>query len=179
MLLSLVGLGIVFAQRGGGGSDAAGGALGLGMVCFCYLFAFLVLGLPQIIGIWKAFEKAGEPGWASLIPIYNMMVMAKIGGRPEVHGLLVLIPCIGWIFGIMILMDFAKAYGKDPIYGLGLAFLGIIFWPMLGFGSAQYVGVGGGREDVTRPRRRGRDDEDDYEDEPRPRRRRVEDEDED
>lgn len=93
-----------------------------------------------IVGMWKAFEKAGKPGWAAIVPIYNLWVMAEIGGKEGWFGLLVLIPFIGLIFAIIILIGVAKAFGKGTGFALGLIFLGFIFWPILGYGDARYLG---------------------------------------
>jgi hypothetical protein len=135
----------------------------------------LLTYIPLVLGAWKAFEKAGEPGWTSIIPVYNGMVMARIAGREEMDGLLACIPCVGIYWGVMIIIDFARAFGKDAGYAMGLIFLAPIFWPMLGFGDARYRL---GRRSLPRSRRRDDYDEGE-EDEPRPRRRpRYEDEDE-
>jgi hypothetical protein len=141
------------------------------LVC-CSPVVFLFVALPTFIGMGKAFNKAGEPGWASLIPVYNVMVLSKIAGRGEAYGLLTLIPVAGIVFLVIILIDFCDKFGHGPGFAIGLVLLGPIFWPILGLGSSRYEGVG--------PRRRVYVDEygDEYEDEPRPRRRRYDDDDE-
>ena len=92
----------------------------------------------MIVAWWKIFSKAGQPGWAAIIPIYNCIVWCKIVGRPAWWVLLLLI-CFP-IFLIILSIDLAKSFGKGAGFGLGIAFLGIIFLPILGFGSAQYQG---------------------------------------
>lgn len=94
-----------------------------------------------IAGVWKAFVKAGEPGWAAIVPIYNGITLAKIAGRDWWWGLLFFIPCVGIVVAVMVMMDIAKAFGKSSGFGIGLALLGPVFWPMLGFGDAQYSGT--------------------------------------
>jgi hypothetical protein len=94
-----------------------------------------------LVSMWRVFEKAGKPGWAAIVPIYNMMVMAEIGGRESWFGLLCLIPFVGIIFSIMIIAGVATAFGKGIGFVLGLIFLGFVFWPILGLGDAQYGGV--------------------------------------
>ena len=108
--------------------------LGLGAALFVMLGIMAVL----IIGLWKGFTKAGKPGWAAFVPIYNMMVMAEMSGKPNWWGLLCLIPFVGWIFGIIITHGVAKNFGQ----GIGMTILMIfgIGWLILGFGSAQYQG---------------------------------------
>ena len=101
----------------------------------------LLIGLLMIVALWKVFTKAGQPGWASIIPIYNLYVWCKIVGRPWWWILLMLIPFVNFIIAIILCIDMAKSFGKGAGFGIGLAFLGIIFLPILGFGSAQYQGA--------------------------------------
>ena len=115
----------------GGGVIAAllGGAFGLvGLVVFAIVVA----------GMWKVFEKAGEPGWASLIPVYNVWVLVKISGKEPWWFVLFLIPCANFVAAVVVCMAIARRFGKDPAYGIGLALLPFVFFPMLGFGAAQY-----------------------------------------
>jgi len=98
----------------------------------------LLIALFLIVAMWKVFTKAGQPGWASIIPIYNLYVWCKIVGRPWWWILLMLIPFVNFIIAIILCIDMAKSFGKGAGFGVGLALLGIIFLPILGFGSAQY-----------------------------------------
>ncbi|PYK09313.1 MAG: signal peptidase I [Verrucomicrobia bacterium] len=100
----------------------------------------LLIALLLIVAMWKVFTKAGQPGWASIIPIYNLYIWCKIVGRPGWWILLMLIPFVNIIVGIILCIDMARSFGKGAGFGIGLALLGIIFWPILGFGSAQYQG---------------------------------------
>jgi hypothetical protein len=104
------------------------------------LIAELLIALFVIVAMWKVFTKAGRPGWAAIIPIYNMYVWCKIVGRPGWWVILMLIPLVNIIVGIMVCIDMAKSFGKGVGFGIGIALLGIIFLPILGFGSAQYQG---------------------------------------
>jgi hypothetical protein len=99
-----------------------------------------VFGLVVLIALWKVFTKAGKPGWAVLIPIYNLYVLLEIVGRPGWWLLMFLIPVINVIFLVMLYFDLAKSFGKGSGFALGLIFLGPIFILILGFGSAQYIG---------------------------------------
>ena len=101
----------------------------------------LLIALLMIVAMWKVFTKAGQPGWASIIPIYNLYIWCKIVGRPWWWILLMLIPFVNFIILIILCIDTAKSFGKGVGFGIGLALLGIIFWPILGFGSAQYQGA--------------------------------------
>jgi hypothetical protein len=100
----------------------------------------LLIALLLIVAMWKVFTKAGQPGWASIIPIYNLYIWCKIVGRPWWWIILMLIPLVNFIICIILCIDLAKSFGKGVGFGLGLALLGIIFFPILGFGSAQYQG---------------------------------------
>ena len=104
----------------------------------------LLIALLIIVAMWKVFTKAGQPGWASIIPIYNLYIWCKIVGRPWWWILLMLIPFVNFIVCIILCIDLAKSFGKGVGFGIGLALLGIIFFPILGFGSAQYQGPAAG-----------------------------------
>jgi hypothetical protein len=108
----------------------------LSLFILCEL-AILVL---IIAGFWKVFTKAGHPGWAAIIPIYNVYILLQIAGRPGWWLLLFLIPLVNVVIAILVAIDVAKAFGKGVGFGLGLAFLGFIFYPILGFGSDTYTG---------------------------------------
>lgn len=114
-----------------GGGGLIGGVLGL---------VWLVFVVVILVSFWKVFTKAGQPGWACIIPIYNAIVLLKIAGKPVWWFLLLLIPGVNLVVGILACMAIAKNFGKGAGFGLGLFFLGIIFFPILGFGDAQYVG---------------------------------------
>src|SRR5437588_11973546 len=101
----------------------------------------LLVAVLLIVALWKIFIKAGQPGWACLIPIYNIYILCKIVGRPGWWVILMLIPFVNFIIGIILCIDLAKSFGHGVGFGLGLAFLGIIFFPILGFGSSQYQGL--------------------------------------
>lgn len=100
--------------------------------------AFIVL---MIAAMWKMFSKAGQPGWASIIPIFNTYIMCKIAGRPGWWLILLFIPFVNLIIWIILCIDLAKAFGKGAGFGIGLLLLPFIFFPILGFGSAQYQGA--------------------------------------
>lgn len=100
----------------------------------------LAICIVIIAGFWQTFVKAGKPGWASIIPIYNVIVMLEIAGKPIWWLLLLLIPIINLVISIIVAIDIAKAFGKGTGFGLGLAFFPFIFYPILGFGDARYIG---------------------------------------
>lgn len=100
----------------------------------------LVVGLISLIAMWKVFTKAGKPGWAVLIPIYNFYVLLQIVGRPGWWLIMFLIPGVNVIFLFIVAFDLAKAFGKGAGFALGLIFLNLIFILILGFGDAEYEG---------------------------------------
>ena len=103
-----------------------------------FIICWLAIVIFQIAGMWKVFTKAGQPGWACIIPIYNIYIMTKIGGKPGIWTLLcILIP---FVFTIWLYNMISKSFGKDEGFTVGLVLLGVIFWPILGFGSAKYLG---------------------------------------
>ena len=108
-----------------------------GPLFWIFYLAFTILILAAL---WKIFTKAGQPGWACIIPIYNLYVWCKIVGRPWWWILLMLIPFVNFIIAIILLIDLAKSFGKGVGFGIGLLLLPFIFFPILGFGSAQYQG---------------------------------------
>lgn len=108
---------------------------GIGVLLF-----FLALSLLIIISQWKIYEKAGQPGWASIIPIYNIIVLLEIIRKPWWWLLMLLIPIVNIVFAIMMINELSKAFGKDAGFTVGLLFLGIIFYPIMAFDkSIQYI----------------------------------------
>lgn len=92
---------------------------------------------------WKIYTKAGKPGWACLIPIYGTIVMLEIIGKPWWWIFLMFIPIVNIVIAIMTIHGLSKSFGKDVGFTLGLIFLGIIFYPILAFGDAKYIGPDG------------------------------------
>lgn len=113
------------------------------------VFGFISIGLAvlTIAGAWAAFVKAGKPGWACIIPIYNLIVILEIAGKPIWSILLYFVPFVNFIFSIIVFLDFAKAFGKGAGFGLGIIFLPFVFFPILGFGNARFVGAAKGSSD--------------------------------
>lgn len=109
-----------------------------------YAFIISIISLIIIIAMWKIFTKAGKPGWAAIIPIYNAVVLFQISGLSPWLLLIGLIPGLGQmalgIIGIIATFRLATAFGKGVGYGFGLLFLPIIFYPILAFGDAKYIG---------------------------------------
>ncbi|MBE2248499.1 MAG: signal peptidase I [Myxococcus sp.] len=119
----------------GNGGGAAGAIAGL----ITLVIQLAVFGVV-IAGMWKVFVKAGQPGWAAIVPLYNTYVLTQIVGRPILWFILLLVPCANIVAAFLIMQDLAKSFGKSSGYGVGLFLLSPVFLPMLGFSDAQYSG---------------------------------------
>ena len=101
----------------------------------------VALVVVVVAGLWKMFEKAGQPGWAAVIPIYNIYILLKVAGRPGWWLILLFIPFVNIVINIVVAIDIAKAFGQSAVFGFFLNFLfGGIGFVILGFGNYQYVG---------------------------------------
>jgi len=104
------------------------------VVWVCWLVAIVF----YIWVMWRIFEKAGRPGWAAIIPIYNSIVKLQIAGKPVWWFFLYLIPLVNIVIAIIVTVAFARVFGKGGWFAVGLIFLSFIFYPILAFGDAQY-----------------------------------------
>jgi hypothetical protein len=112
---------------------------GLGVGVLIVYFALIIF---MVVVMWKIFTKAGKPGWAAIIPIYNIVVLVEIVGKPVWWVILMLVPCANIVMMILLNLELAKSFGKSTGFGVGLILLPFIFLPMLAFGDAEYQGVG-------------------------------------
>ena len=120
------------------GSDNSGANAAAAIGGMTVVLITLVITLILVAAMWKIFVKAGKPGWAAIIPIYNIVVLLEIAGRPLWWFVLLIIPGVNFIAGFIVLMDVARKFGKGIGYVLGLIFLAPIFYPMLAWGDATY-----------------------------------------
>jgi hypothetical protein len=109
------------------------------MLFFVILIELAIIGFYVYVG-WKLFEKAGQPGWACIIPIYSTIVTLRIVGKPWWWLLLFFIPGVNIVFLIWMLNMLSKSFGKDEGFTVGLVLLGFIFYPILALGDARYLG---------------------------------------
>ncbi|MEY3238169.1 MAG: hypothetical protein RI883_2270 [Bacteroidota bacterium] len=109
------------------------------LILGAYFIFVLALVIFMIISMWKIYSKAGKPGWASIVPIYNYVVLLEIIKKPIWWIILMLIPIVNFIVIIIIMIELAKAYGKEGGFAAGLILLPIVFFPILAFGDAKYV----------------------------------------
>ena len=100
----------------------------------------LVLGLLMLISIWKIFKKAGKHGWASIVPIYNFIVLIEVAGLPLWYFILFLIPFVNIYAYFKIHIEIAHKFGKGTGFGVLSVFFPIICLPMLAFGKCKYEG---------------------------------------
>lgn len=122
---------VALAQRGDDGGSPLVSLIGL------------IIAVIVIAAEWKVYTKAGKPGWAVLIPIYNVIVLLQIIGKPWWWLLLMFVPFVNFIVMIMAIHSLSKSFGHGIGFTLGLIFLSPIFLLILGFGSSRYVGPSG------------------------------------
>lgn len=122
----------MFQDNSAPSNGAAGAAFGV--IGIVYLAVIVLV----VAAMWKIFVKAGKPGWAAIIPIYNLIVLLEIAGRPLWWFLLMLIPLVNLIMFIIVAVDVARKFGKGVGFAIGMVILPFIFYPMLAWGDAQY-----------------------------------------
>jgi hypothetical protein len=129
-----------------GNNEAA--ALGLIMAMIAGFGMILLAGyVVVLIGMWKVFAKAGQPGWAVLIPFYNIIVLLRVAGLPWYWVFAVFLPIIPilgvlayMVLAVMCLHRISTRFGQGVGFTIGLTLLSPIFFLILGFGSSKYVG---------------------------------------
>jgi hypothetical protein len=108
---------------------------------FIIAIAIAVVGL---VAMWKVFTKAGKPGWAVLVPVYNLIVMLEIAGKPLWWIILFFVPVANVVVAFLTYLGVAHRFGKGTGFGIGLVLLPLIFFPILAFGDARYLGAEAG-----------------------------------
>ena len=93
--------------------------------------------LLMLVSSWKVFEKAGQPGWFALIPIFNLIVILQIAEKPIWWIILFFIPIVNIVASLMLHIAFANRFGHGAGFGIGLTLLPIVFWPILAFDSSR------------------------------------------
>lgn len=105
------------------------------IILIAFVIAFLIFVMA---GFWKVFQKAGYAGWECIVPIYNYYIMTKIADKPGWWTILMCIPYLNIIAFIVVSIGISENFNKGAGFGVGLALLSFIFWPILGFGDAEY-----------------------------------------
>ncbi|WP_207798883.1 DUF5684 domain-containing protein [Taibaiella soli] len=114
----------------------------IALIVLAVLF-YLSLTILMIVSQWKIYQKAGFEGWECIIPFYNLYILTKIIGKPSWWMLLIFIPIANIVFIVWMVNLLSKSFGKSEGFTVGLIFLGFVFYPILAFGDATYIGPGG------------------------------------
>jgi len=137
----------ILAQASGGYNWAAAASVWIRVAFLAAVCAVVVGFFFALPGIWKVFTKAGQPGWAILIPIYNLIVLLRIAGLPwywVFTPLVAIIPILGWVaypvWVVWVHQRISTRFGQGVGFTIGLTLLSPIFWLILGFGDSKYVG---------------------------------------
>ena len=118
--------------------DAVASSVAKGLGIFGIIM--FIFGVFLIIGMWKLYKKAGKPGWASIVPVYNIIVLIEIAGLPMWYLALFLVPLVNIYAMFKIYIEIAHKFGKSTGFGVGMFFFSPIFIPILAFSSANYGG---------------------------------------
>ena len=119
-------------------SSSTGLLAGFGIMGIIIPIALCVL---MLVSMWKIYEKAGEPGWATVIPVYNAYVLFKITWGNGILFLLMLIPVVNIVISLITTYKLAKVFGGGVVEFLLLLFVPVIIYPLLAFSEAEYVGI--------------------------------------
>ena len=101
------------------------------------IVCLIALAIFYIVVGWKVFEKAGQPGWTAIIPLVNYFFFAMAAGKPAWWGILLFVPIVNIIVWFILCIDLSKRFGHGTGFGIGLALLGFIFFPILAFGDEE------------------------------------------
>jgi hypothetical protein len=104
-----------------------------------FSLVFFLIFIVMVCSFWIIYTKAHKPGWTSLVPIYNTIVMLEIIGRPTWWVILSFIPVVNIFVGFIMLYELGKSFGKGGGFMLGLIFLPVVFYPLLAFGRSEYI----------------------------------------
>jgi len=104
------------------------------------IIPIIIIWVVMVIAHWKIYEKAGKPGWAAIVPIYNLIVLLEIVGKPTWWILLFLVPCVNIVFLVWTTNLLSKSFGQSEGFTIGLLLLGFVFYPVLAFGNYKYLG---------------------------------------
>ena len=123
--------------------SSSSGAAGLtgAIAAFIGVVWIIAMGMYvlQIIAMWKIFTKANKPGWASIVPIYNIYTLLQIAEVPTWYLLLLIIPVANIYATFKMYIELAHKFGKDTGFGIGLVLLNPVFILVLAFGNATYI----------------------------------------
>ena len=95
----------------------------------------------MIAGMWMTFVKAGQPGWWTVLPVFNLVGIIRVAGEPMRFLWFMLIPVVNIVLLVGLYLRLARFFGKGAWFGWGLVFLPFVFFPVVGFGKADYQPV--------------------------------------
>jgi hypothetical protein len=130
----------VAMQQSGGGAGSLVGTL-----------IYLALLVLVIVSLWKVYAKAGQPGWAAIIPIYNFIVLLRIVGRPWWWIVLLFVPIVNLVILLLVYHDLSKSFGHGVGFTIGLILVPFVFVPILGLGASRYQRPAGATFPVAQP----------------------------
>ena len=108
-----------------------------------------LIWIVEVVGLWKMFEKANEPGWVAIVPFYNYYKLCEKVMNNGWYFIGLCIPIIRWFFKYQIGYATAKAYGKPDSWMWGYMFIPFVFYPMTGFDDSSYYGPMGAGDNRT------------------------------
>lgn len=103
---------------------------------------YIAIIVLMIVALWMVFTKAGKPGWAAIIPFYNIWVAWEVAGKPGWWMVFCIIPFVNIIFYIILALQLAPRFGKGTGFAVGIIFLPFIFLPIMGFDKSKYIAPG-------------------------------------
>ncbi len=116
------------------------------------IIVWLVILAIYVVSAWKIYVKAGKPGWAAIIPFYNIYVLLKIVGKPGWWLILYIIPIVNIVISLIVSLQLAKSFGRSSLFGVvALWLFSIIGYPILAFDKSKYVGVEGNKSSSSAP----------------------------
>jgi hypothetical protein len=94
--------------------------------------------IVELAALWRIFTKAGERGWAAIVPVYNLIVLQRVVGRPAWWVFLWFIPGASAVVAVIVFVELAEVFGRSGWFSVGLIALTPIFAPILGLGRSRY-----------------------------------------
>lgn len=118
-----------------------GGALAAIMgASIAMIIVYLLIAAVIIVSYWKIYTKAGKPGWAAIVPIYNIIILLEIVKKPVWWVILFFIPCANIVAMVLVALEFVKVFGKPSWHAALMILVGIVYLPYIAFSDAKYVG---------------------------------------
>lgn len=122
-------------------NSAAGAGFAIGGFMSFLFYLLCTLIIISIIAKWRIFKKAGQPGWAALVPFYNKYKMLEITSMPLWAFIIAFVPGLNISITFIERIRLAKAFGKGEGTGLLLFFFPVIMFPVLAFGDSKYKAI--------------------------------------